>query len=166
MSGLSCTKLTLLTVAGVAIQLVGLSLFVFGFFPVKPTLPGHRYSLSETKPRKNKKQKLNLFVLFWWVWFKCVNFIDDFSGPESFREPTCNSNRNESQSDVPPHQLRSLYKVCSFVFTLHLGNIWLQKLWVHENIESLLLVWFDMENQDLNLWGIQWMCDRLLCLAM
>nr|XP_011457654.1 PREDICTED: GPI ethanolamine phosphate transferase 2 [Fragaria vesca subsp. vesca] len=76
MPGLSCTKLTLFTVAGVAIQLVGLSLFVFGFFPVKPTLPGH-------------------------------------SGPESFEEPTCNSNRNESQSDVPPHQLRSLYKELS-----------------------------------------------------
>ncbi|KAL6222841.1 hypothetical protein ACLB2K_006231 [Fragaria x ananassa] len=76
MPGLSCIKLTLFTVAGVAIQLIGLSIFVFGFFPVKPTLPGH-------------------------------------SGPESFEEPTCNSNRNESQSDVPPHQLRSLYKELS-----------------------------------------------------
>ncbi|KAM5577067.1 GPI ethanolamine phosphate transferase 2 [Rosa sericea] len=76
MSGLSCTKLTLFTVAGVAIQLVGLSLFVFGFFPVKPTLPGH-------------------------------------SGAESFRAPTCNSIRNESQSDLPPHHLRSLYKELS-----------------------------------------------------
>ncbi|XP_024185505.1 GPI ethanolamine phosphate transferase 2 isoform X3 [Rosa chinensis] len=73
MSGLSCTKLTLFTVAGVAIQLVGLSLFVFGFFPVKPTLPGH-------------------------------------SGAESFRAPTCNSIRNESLNDLPPHHLTSLYK--------------------------------------------------------
>lgn len=76
MAGLTCTKLTLFTVAGVAIQLVGLSLFVFGFFPVKPTLPGH-------------------------------------SGPESFRAPTCNSIRNESERDLPPHQLRSLYKELS-----------------------------------------------------
>ncbi|KAI9165742.1 hypothetical protein LWI28_019692 [Acer negundo] len=36
----SCTKWTLLSLAGVTLQLIGLSLFVFGFFPVKPTLSG------------------------------------------------------------------------------------------------------------------------------
>ncbi|XP_020537989.1 GPI ethanolamine phosphate transferase 2 isoform X3 [Jatropha curcas] len=36
----SCSKLTLLTVAAVIIQMIGLSLFVYGFFPVKPALSG------------------------------------------------------------------------------------------------------------------------------
>ncbi|KAK2656569.1 hypothetical protein Ddye_009621 [Dipteronia dyeriana] len=36
----SCTKWFLLTLAGVTLQLIGLSLFVFGFFPVKPALSG------------------------------------------------------------------------------------------------------------------------------
>ncbi|XP_015890563.3 GPI ethanolamine phosphate transferase 2 isoform X2 [Ziziphus jujuba] len=40
MSSLTCTKLTLFTIAGVVIQMVGLSIFVFGFFPVKPALSG------------------------------------------------------------------------------------------------------------------------------
>ncbi|KAM1091589.1 hypothetical protein FF1_019057 [Malus domestica] len=76
MPWLTCTKLTLFTIAGVAIQMVGLSIFVFGFFPVKPTLPGH-------------------------------------SGSESFRAPQCDLVRNESESDLHPHQLRSLYKELS-----------------------------------------------------
>ncbi|GLU20549.1 hypothetical protein SLE2022_367420 [Rubroshorea leprosula] len=36
----TCTKLVLFTVAGVIVQIIGLSLFVFGFFPVKPSLSG------------------------------------------------------------------------------------------------------------------------------
>ncbi|KAL5753336.1 hypothetical protein ACOSP7_023511 [Xanthoceras sorbifolium] len=40
MSSMTCTRLTLLTFAGVILQLFGLFLFVFGFFPVKPALPG------------------------------------------------------------------------------------------------------------------------------
>ncbi|KAK7844984.1 hypothetical protein CFP56_010122 [Quercus suber] len=43
-SSLTCTKLTILTITGVTVQIIGLSLFVYGFFPVKPTLFGVRYS--------------------------------------------------------------------------------------------------------------------------
>ncbi|MED6144084.1 hypothetical protein PIB30_012170 [Stylosanthes scabra] len=37
----SCTELTLITVAAVILQFIGLTVFLFAFFPVKPTLPGH-----------------------------------------------------------------------------------------------------------------------------
>ncbi|KAE8706946.1 GPI ethanolamine phosphate transferase 2-like isoform X2 [Hibiscus syriacus] len=40
MAPLTCTKLSVITITGVIIQIIGLSLFVFGFFPVKPALPG------------------------------------------------------------------------------------------------------------------------------
>lgn len=40
MAPLTCTKLSLITIAGVVTQVIGLSFFVFGFFPVKPALPG------------------------------------------------------------------------------------------------------------------------------
>ncbi|XP_016742306.2 GPI ethanolamine phosphate transferase 2 isoform X2 [Gossypium hirsutum] len=40
MAPLTCTKLSLITIAGVVTQIIGLSFFVFGFFPVKPALPG------------------------------------------------------------------------------------------------------------------------------
>ncbi|KAK8487116.1 hypothetical protein V6N11_059554 [Hibiscus sabdariffa] len=40
MAPLTCTKLSVITVTGVLTQIIGLSLFVFGFFPVKPALPG------------------------------------------------------------------------------------------------------------------------------
>ncbi|XP_017975282.1 PREDICTED: GPI ethanolamine phosphate transferase 2 [Theobroma cacao] len=40
MPPLTCTKLALITLTGVIIQIIGLSLFVFGFFPVKPALTG------------------------------------------------------------------------------------------------------------------------------
>ncbi|KAK8652783.1 hypothetical protein V6N13_126808 [Hibiscus sabdariffa] len=40
MAPLTCTKLSVITVTGVLTQFIGLSLFVFGFFPVKPALPG------------------------------------------------------------------------------------------------------------------------------
>ncbi|XP_073105132.1 uncharacterized protein [Elaeis guineensis] len=39
-SSLSCARLTAWTIAAVALQILGLSLFVIGFFPVKPTLRG------------------------------------------------------------------------------------------------------------------------------
>jgi hypothetical protein len=38
----SCAGLTARAVAGVLLQIIGLFLFVFGFFPVKPTLHGIR----------------------------------------------------------------------------------------------------------------------------
>ncbi|WCJ31981.1 GPI ethanolamine phosphate transferase 2 [Euphorbia peplus] len=37
---INCSNLTILTVAGVILQMIGLFLFVFGFFPVKPALSG------------------------------------------------------------------------------------------------------------------------------
>ncbi|XP_048501959.1 uncharacterized protein LOC104895503 isoform X3 [Beta vulgaris subsp. vulgaris] len=40
MSSISCTKLTIWTISAMALQLAGLSLFVLGFFPVKPALSG------------------------------------------------------------------------------------------------------------------------------
>ncbi|CAJ1931310.1 unnamed protein product [Sphenostylis stenocarpa] len=41
MSSISCTRLTLFTIAAVTVQFIGLSIFVFGFFPVKPLLTGY-----------------------------------------------------------------------------------------------------------------------------
>lgn len=40
MSSLTCTRLTLFTIVAVVIQIIGLLLFVLGFFPVKPALSG------------------------------------------------------------------------------------------------------------------------------
>ncbi|KAH9712748.1 GPI ethanolamine phosphate transferase 2 [Citrus sinensis] len=37
---MTCKSLTIITLAGVIIQMIGLSLFVWGFFPVKPALTG------------------------------------------------------------------------------------------------------------------------------
>lgn len=41
-SSISCTKLTLFTITAITIQFIGLYLFVFAFFPVKPLLSGYR----------------------------------------------------------------------------------------------------------------------------
>ncbi|WOK96220.1 GPI ethanolamine phosphate transferase 2 isoform X1 [Canna indica] len=78
LSSLSCGKLASWTIAAVLLQILGLSLFVIGFFPVKPTLPG-------------------------------------FSGPESYRMPTCESVPGAEEGDLPPEKLRSLYKELSKV---------------------------------------------------
>ncbi|KAL4376114.1 hypothetical protein GQ457_02G016500 [Hibiscus cannabinus] len=40
MAPLTCTKLSVITITGIVTQIFGLSLFVFGFFPVKPALHG------------------------------------------------------------------------------------------------------------------------------
>ncbi|KAK9011698.1 hypothetical protein V6N11_039783 [Hibiscus sabdariffa] len=40
MAPLNCTKLSVITITGIVTQTFGLSLFVFGFFPVKSALPG------------------------------------------------------------------------------------------------------------------------------
>ncbi|KAG5059201.1 hypothetical protein JHK87_000230 [Glycine soja] len=50
MSSISCTKLTLFSLAAVAIQFIGLSIFVFGFFPVKPLLSGYSGCESFRRP--------------------------------------------------------------------------------------------------------------------
>ncbi|KAG2298623.1 hypothetical protein Bca4012_009869 [Brassica carinata] len=46
----TCTRLTIFTVAGIFLQIIGLSIFVFGFFPVKPTLSGVSGSESYLHP--------------------------------------------------------------------------------------------------------------------
>ncbi|KAE9613326.1 putative Type I phosphodiesterase/nucleotide pyrophosphatase/phosphate transferase [Lupinus albus] len=50
MSSISCTKLTLFSIGAVIIQFIGLSIFVFGFFPVKPALSGYSGSESFRSP--------------------------------------------------------------------------------------------------------------------
>ncbi|XP_043697472.1 GPI ethanolamine phosphate transferase 2-like isoform X1 [Telopea speciosissima] len=40
MSSLTCARLTVWTIVAVLLQILGISLFVFGFFPVKPALSG------------------------------------------------------------------------------------------------------------------------------
>ncbi|WJX61884.1 hypothetical protein P8452_46933 [Trifolium repens] len=50
MSSISCTKLTLFTISALIIQFIGLSLFVFAFFPVKPLLSGYSGSESFRRP--------------------------------------------------------------------------------------------------------------------
>ncbi|KAG6647002.1 GPI ethanolamine phosphate transferase 2 isoform X1 [Carya illinoinensis] len=53
MSSLTCAKLILFSIAGVVIQIIGLSLFVYGFFPVKPALSGISGTESFRVPRCN-----------------------------------------------------------------------------------------------------------------
>ncbi|KAG7571757.1 Type I phosphodiesterase/nucleotide pyrophosphatase/phosphate transferase [Arabidopsis suecica] len=49
-TAMTCTRLTIFTVAGIFLQIIGLSIFVFGFFPVKPTLSGVSGSESYRDP--------------------------------------------------------------------------------------------------------------------
>ncbi|CAL9127208.1 unnamed protein product [Musa textilis] len=77
-SSLTCGKLASWTIAAILLQILGLSLFVIGFFPVKPTLPG-------------------------------------FSGPESYRAPTCDPVPDAEERDLPSEKLRTLYKELSKV---------------------------------------------------
>ncbi|KAH0912831.1 hypothetical protein HID58_036152 [Brassica napus] len=59
---MTCTRLTILTVAGILLQIIGLSIFVFGFFPVKPTLSGvsgsesYRHPLCDPAPNTNESE--------------------------------------------------------------------------------------------------------------
>ncbi|KAF9603908.1 hypothetical protein IFM89_038818, partial [Coptis chinensis] len=53
MSTLSCTKLTTLTLSAICLQMLGLSLFIFGFFPIKPTLSGVSGPESYIAPKCN-----------------------------------------------------------------------------------------------------------------
>ncbi|KAI3789975.1 hypothetical protein L2E82_02783 [Cichorium intybus] len=48
MASLTCTNFTLLNAAAILLQITGLSLFVFGFFPIKPALSGVRNSGRES----------------------------------------------------------------------------------------------------------------------
>ncbi|KAF4350405.1 GPI ethanolamine phosphate transferase 2 isoform X1 [Cannabis sativa] len=56
MSSLTCTNLTIFTLTGVLIQIIGLSLFVFGFFPVKPALSGFSGPEAFRAPRSDSVQ--------------------------------------------------------------------------------------------------------------
>ncbi|VVB10657.1 unnamed protein product [Arabis nemorensis] len=49
-SAITCTRLAIFTVTGIFLQIIGLSIFVFGFFPVKPTLSGVSGSESYLDP--------------------------------------------------------------------------------------------------------------------
>lgn len=56
------------------------------------------------------------FDVYFYLSFGCVYEFDYFfapnvSGPESFRAPTNGSVHNQSERDLPPDQLRSLYQV-------------------------------------------------------
>ncbi|KAL5714263.1 hypothetical protein ACHQM5_016248 [Ranunculus cassubicifolius] len=55
-SSLNCTKLSLCTLAAIFLQILGLSLFIFGFFPVKPTLSGVSGLESYRAPKCNSIQ--------------------------------------------------------------------------------------------------------------
>ncbi|XP_019177356.1 PREDICTED: GPI ethanolamine phosphate transferase 2 [Ipomoea nil] len=62
-SSLTCTKITLLAVLAVVIQIIGLSLFVLGFFPVKPTLSGVSGLESFYPPGSNSFEGQNATIL-------------------------------------------------------------------------------------------------------
>nr|GMD49280.1 GPI ethanolamine phosphate transferase 2 isoform X1 [Ipomoea batatas] len=62
-SSLTCTKITLLAVLAVVIQIFGLSLFVLGFFPVKPTLSGVSGLESFYPPGSNSFEGQNATIL-------------------------------------------------------------------------------------------------------
>ncbi|XP_010472242.1 PREDICTED: GPI ethanolamine phosphate transferase 2-like [Camelina sativa] len=61
-TAMTCTRLTIFTVAGIFLQIIGLSIFVFGFFPVKPTLSGvsgsesYRDPFCDSSPNSNESE--------------------------------------------------------------------------------------------------------------
>ncbi|KAA8546734.1 hypothetical protein F0562_003163 [Nyssa sinensis] len=63
MPSLTCTKLTLCTIAAVLIQLIGLLLFVLGFFPVKPALSAVSGPESFRSPVCNSIEDQNVTTL-------------------------------------------------------------------------------------------------------
>ena len=110
-SSLTCTKLTILTITGVTIQIIGLSLFVYGFFPVKPALSGVRYSYNPSILSAIKTISRFLFL--------SMLLRLRFSGAESFRALSCTPVPNQTDSDLPPHNLKSLYEVCFYVICIN-----------------------------------------------
>ncbi|KAH0459926.1 hypothetical protein IEQ34_010589 [Dendrobium chrysotoxum] len=83
-SSMSCGRLAGWICAAVLLQILGLWLFVSGFFPVKPTVPGFR----------------------WLDWFLIGV---GFSGPESYRMPTCEDVLVDERRDLLPDQLAKMY---------------------------------------------------------
>ncbi|CAN8287760.1 unnamed protein product [Cochlearia groenlandica] len=62
-TGMNCTRLTIFTVAGIFLQIIGLSVFIFGFFPVKPTLSGVSGYESYTNPFCDSSNESELLLL-------------------------------------------------------------------------------------------------------
>lgn len=138
-SSMACSRLAAWTLAAVVLQILGLYLFMFAFFPVRPALSGLR---SEG------------FVLFQFCsCFNCFfrpdpmlvlnwSFLLSFamrSGPESFLMPTCDTAEFPERKNLPPHELRALYKVSVlnsrisiflvFRFVWDEVSVGLQKMW-------------------------------------
>ncbi|GMH24143.1 hypothetical protein Nepgr_025986 [Nepenthes gracilis] len=73
MSAMTCTRLTIWTLCGVLLQMIGFSVFVLGFFPVKPTLVGVSGPESYRSPANRSTEDFNftgtssdeLRSLFW-----------------------------------------------------------------------------------------------------
>ncbi|KAF8690071.1 hypothetical protein HU200_041434 [Digitaria exilis] len=97
------------TVAAVLLQVAGLSLFLYGFFPVKPTLHGFR----SASLRPSGSAQL-WFLRGCGIYGVCfgVSVFWLCSGAESYRMPSCGPvNAVEQEPALPPNQLRSLYRV-------------------------------------------------------
>lgn len=112
---LSCSRVATLTVAAVLIQLVGLSLFIFGFFPIKPALSGIRSFPTDPPPycvHVRPANYLGSVALTLTKLERELHFlVSVFSGPESFRAPWDDAAENQSTIDLSPDQLRRLYQV-------------------------------------------------------
>ncbi|KAK3024564.1 hypothetical protein RJ639_043504, partial [Escallonia herrerae] len=87
MSTLTCTKLTLYTMAAVVVQITGLLLFLLGFFPSKPALSGFSGAESFRPPEFPPVDDRNATILFpdQLISSKSVSTMQDLSGiPPSF----------------------------------------------------------------------------------
>ncbi|GAB2283228.1 hypothetical protein Dimus_017753 [Dionaea muscipula] len=60
MSAMTCTRLTIWMLAAAALQIIGLCLFVLGFFPVKPTLTGFSGPSSFHSPASDSAEPFNV----------------------------------------------------------------------------------------------------------
>ncbi|KAL4569279.1 hypothetical protein LXL04_024915 [Taraxacum kok-saghyz] len=63
MTSLTCTNFTLLTTASILLQIAGLWLFVFGFFPIKPALSGVSGPESFRPPSRDSVENQNVTAL-------------------------------------------------------------------------------------------------------
>ncbi|KAL5982386.1 hypothetical protein ACLOJK_016457 [Asimina triloba] len=104
MSASTCGRLTKWTVGAVLLQVLGLYLFVLGFFPVKPTLSGVRYLRYLISDLMQITLRNSTPPFYFRDVFR-------FSGPESYRIPSCDSPVGDGDpTPLPPDQLRSLFE--------------------------------------------------------